>query len=425
MRPDTGFLNDPNGPIEVDGVLHLYFQDRATTDLAEPVRWGHATSTDFARWVLHEPAMTPSEPLDRDGCWSGNTVAADGGIVAFHSGFRTDRLLQTTLRRDSADGAAFGAPRQVLPDPDPDLGVVMFRDPFVWRDGDGWAMVVGAGDRDERAAALRYRSADLEHWEPDGLLAAMPRTRTDDWDSGAGWECPQVLTIDGETVLVVGTWSEAVGAHDLLSIRGIGEDGGLRVAQVDHGPNLYAASVLRDSRFGPVLFGWVTESRPAAAWPGWAGAVSLPRTVALDGQDRLRFAPVPAIEALRSGGRDAAGGAAIGPQAELLVRAAGQARVRIEFGPDEHLDVLLDPDSDTVVVDATGASLDDEVDGAATVAPAAFAGDASVRVFLDGSIVEVFTGGGRAITTRVYPTAPPPWRVDLEGGTGTVWDVVS
>ena len=36
----------------------------------------------------------------------------------------------------------------------------------------------------------------------------------------------------------------------------------------------------------------------------------------------------------------------------------------------------------------------------------------TARIFLDGSVLEVFTSSGRVLSTRVYPTTPPPWRVE-------------
>ena len=59
IRPPRGFLNDPNGPIQVGDTTHLYFQYRPSTDLGVPVEWGHATSDDLVRWRLHRPAMAP------------------------------------------------------------------------------------------------------------------------------------------------------------------------------------------------------------------------------------------------------------------------------------------------------------------------------------------------------------------------------
>ena len=98
VRPARGYLNDPNGPIVVDGCSHLYFQYRHTVDLDAPVEWAHVTSDDLVHWRYHRPAMAP-HPFgdDRDGCWSGNTVVdASGNVRAFYSGFVADEPLQRT-----------------------------------------------------------------------------------------------------------------------------------------------------------------------------------------------------------------------------------------------------------------------------------------------------------------------------------------
>jgi beta-fructofuranosidase len=82
-----GYLNDPNGPIELRGITHVYFQSRSLADVRVPVEWGHATSTDLVHWQLHRPAMSPVPGgLDSGGCWSGNTVLDGERVRAYYSG---------------------------------------------------------------------------------------------------------------------------------------------------------------------------------------------------------------------------------------------------------------------------------------------------------------------------------------------------
>lgn len=51
-------------------------------------------------------------------------------------------------------------------------------------------------------------------------------------------------------------------------------------------------------------------------------------------------------------------------------------------------------------------------------------GSVELRVFLDGSVLEVFTSTGRAATCRLYPLAPPPWGLRSEGPVSlTYWDL--
>ncbi|TDD27328.1 hypothetical protein E1218_10745 [Kribbella turkmenica] len=409
IRPPRGYLNDPNGPIEVGDDVHLYFQSRPTLDLQMPVEWGHATSPDYVRWTLHRPAMAPQPGgPDTDGCWSGNTVLDDNRVRAFYSGNVEGRPYQSVLTAVSDDGGmTFGPARQVVPDPEQAL---MFRDPFVWRENDTWWLAVGAGFADRGASIALYRSADLEHWTYEGPLAELPRGIAAGEDTGAAWECPQVLTLDGRRIAVVASWSPERGPAEVLSF-----DVDVRVTpqRVDHGTNFYAASALRDSRFGPLLFGWLTEGRDRLGWTDdWAGVISLPRVVHLGPDGSLRSTPVPTVDTLRAGPGSPADGVSTGPQCEIAVP-EGPGQVILHFGDQERLVVELD--TDTVTIDRTHASLDNHAHGGRMQVIEAFdptSGGPAARIFLDGSVLEIFTSSGRVLSTRVYPTTPPPWRIE-------------
>lgn len=430
-RPPLGYLNDPNGPILLDDTLHLYFQSRPIADVSVPVQWGHVTSSDFVTWQLHRPAISPvPDGLDRDGCYSGNTVLDGGRIRAFYSGHLTDSPYQSVLTAVSDDGGfSFGPPTQVVPDPTPDEDCTMFRDPFVWKTDDGWQMVVGSGYADGRSAVRLYRSVDLQTWERLDDLVSLPMQNGDGPDVGEAWECPQVLNLDGTSVAVVGTWTHAKGVNSVLSLV-VGEPT-TRLSAVDHGTNFYAASALRDSPFGPILFGWITEGRSPSRWraAGWAGALSLPRQVWLASDNTVRSAPVPAVQQLRVDEGAPADGAVVGAQCEIVVPSP-TGRIRLQFGQAEHLDVSCDTETNSVTVDRSRAGADaDSHGGAATIVTVADAFDATadrpaLRVFVDGSTVEVFTSAGRVLTTRVYPASPPPWRVEAPDGC-TVWTLAA
>ncbi|MET9268559.1 glycoside hydrolase family 32 protein [Kribbella sp. NPDC003557] len=410
VRPPRGHLNDPNGPIEVGQDVHLYFQSRPVLDMHVPVEWGHATSSDYVRWTVHRPAMAPHPGgPDTDGCWSGNTVLDDGRIRAFYSGRIEERPYQSVLTAVSVDGgASFGPPHQVVPDPSD--GPIMFRDPFVWREDGTWWMAVGAGYAGRGASIASYRSDDLEHWTYAGPLAELPRGVADGEDTGAAWECPQVLTIDGRRIAVVSSWSPEGGPGEVLSFDA---DAPVAPRRVDHGTNFYAASALRDSRFGPLLFGWLTEGRDRPGWnDDWAGVISLPRVVWLGADASLRSAPVPTLDSLRVGDGSPADGASTGAQCEIVVP-EGPGQVVIHFSDQERL--VIELDAHALTIDRSEASLDRHAHGGRMRVTDAFdpASDRpAARIVLDGSVLEVFTSAGRVLSTRVYPTAPPTWRVE-------------
>ncbi|WUJ75468.1 glycoside hydrolase family 32 protein [Kribbella soli] len=408
VRPPSGYLNDPNGPIELGSDVHLFFQSRPTLDLQAPVEWGHATSPDYVRWTLHRPAMAPQPGgPDSDGCWSGNTVLDDGRIRAFYSGRVDSSPYQSVLTAVSDDGgASFGPAHQVVPDP---AEAVMFRDPFVWKEKGTWWMVVGAGYVDRGASLALYRSPDLSEWTAVDPLAELPRTRAGGEDTGSAWECPQVLTIDGRRIAVVASWSPEGGPGEVLSFD---VDVPPAPQRVDHGTNFYAASAMRESRFGPLLFGWLPEGRDRPGWnDGWAGVISLPRVVWLGADSSLRSAPVPTMDTLRT---DSPGSTA---QLEIVVPDAS-GRVVVHFSDEEYLTFELD--ADTFAIDRSHASVAPYAHGGRMEVADAFdpASDRpAARIFLDGSVVEAFTSAGRVLSTRVYPTAPPPWRIEAPANT--------
>lgn len=416
LRPPRGFINDPNGPVTIGDTVHLYFQSRPTADTAAPVQWGHATSSDFVRWALHRPAMSPQpNGPDRDGCFSGNTVATEEGIRAFYSGHIEGKHYQSVLSAVSRDGGfSFGAPVELLPDPTPAEQVVMFRDPFVWKAGRVWRMVVGAEVKGEVAAVRLYESLDLDAWVYLGHLVEMARTTQAGVDTGAGWECPQVVTLDGEDVAIVSAWSQAGLSGEVLSLR----DG--RARRLDWGTNFYAASAMRNTSHGELIFGWVTEGADTSMWleRGWAGAISLPRVVSPGYDSDLLSDPIPTLQSLRTG--EEVGTELMSTTSAFELRLPHEAgRTRIWFGSDEWLDLTIDLNAGTLSIDRDHASRDPRAHRGIATATNAFAANRrrdAVRLFVDGSIVEAFTSAGRVLTTRIYPTTPPPWSVEAPSG---------
>ncbi|TCL80489.1 beta-fructofuranosidase [Curtobacterium sp. PhB142] len=415
VRLPRGYVNDPNGPIDIGGQAHLYFQSRPRVDLEIPVEWGHATSDDLVHWTLHRPAIVPVPGgADSGGAWSGNTVLHNGTVRAYYSGKVDHSPFQSVLLAESTDGGiTFGPPVQVVADPSADEAITMFRDPFVWQTDDGWSMAVGAAARNHTASVRHYRSVDGISWSHAGDLVSMARDTVNGIDTGEGWECPQILTVDGIDIAIVASWSHAAGPGEVVAIP-------LAVSpspfKVDEGQHFYAASVMRTSSWGPVLFGWVTEGR-TEQWTeqaGWSGAISLPRRAWIT-NGRLGTEPHPAIDALRVGSSQAANGARIGAQAEIVLPVAITGCIRLRFSDAEYLDITVDVDADTLTVDRAHASTDYRADPSPAVIRAPFdrtADRPAVRVLLDGSVLELFTSAGRSVTTRVYPTQAPPWSVE-------------
>lgn len=434
VRPSTGFVNDPNGPIILGEEVHLYFQYRSATSGQGPVSWGHASSSDFVHWRIHQLALTP-EPggLDLDGAWSGSTVLNAGKVVAFYAAYDATARYQSIVTASSDDGGYhFGRRRRVLPDPDPSEGVATFRDPYVWYDGGLWHMVVGAGDEHETASARLYESDDLISWSRGAPMAAMQRRLTEAGDTGGMWECPQVVTLDGSDILIVSPWSPGTELMPVLTLSGLGDNGTRTIGRLDHGANFYAASVLRDSPFGPLAWGWATEGR-SLDWcveTDWSGMLTLPRALSIRDDGTIASSPLPVMSQLRNESlgvvRDSAGSlvASILPaQAEVRLQLSSQRssrplRARFRFSVEEYLDITVDWSSGSVTIDRSRASTDTRArhDSVSFREPnCASDTQLTMTAYLDGSILELFTNSGRCATVRFYPTALPPWALEVQG----------
>ena len=227
IMPPAGWLNDPNGLCQADGVFHAYFQ-YAPFDVEGGVKaWGHATSRDLMTWDYVGAPLLPDEPFDCHGVYSGSALVEDGRIRVLYTGNvklsdadGTYDYVNTGRRSDtvyveSVDGLAgreFSQKRVVLASEDyPEDLTCHVRDPKVWRDDNGrYHMVLGARRRvdaphvDSRFCAMHgegagrdvgeilvYGSADMLSWELESRVSTPERF-------GFMWECPGYLELEAD-----------------------------------------------------------------------------------------------------------------------------------------------------------------------------------------------------------------------------------
>ena len=127
-----------------------------------------------------------------------------------------------------------------------------------------------------------------------------------------------------------------------------------------------------------------------------------------------RVSPVPTVGTLRNGSGSTADGVSTTAQCEIEVP-EGSGRVVVQFGDGERLEIELDAAAGTLTIDRSQAGIDVHAHDGRMQATDAFdqtSDRPAARIFLDGSVLEVFTSSGRVLSTRVYPTTPPPWRVE-------------
>ena len=408
-----GWINDPLGVTWKDGQYHLFYQYvPGRTTWASNCHWGHATSPDMIAWTEQGVAVAPGD--GDDGVWSGSIVTgSDGAATMFYTSVTEPDLGIGTVRTATADDASWNSwtkdPKLMTA---PDLGVVAYRDPFVFRDGGQRRMFVGAGGEGGTAAAVSYSSQDLSDWTLDGIAAQRSGTETEPVWTGTMWECPQLFEIDGSHVLVTSIWEDDV-LHYVAYGVGSYADGKFTArswGQLSYGKGYYAPSFFRDRDGAPSLIFWV---RGVISPDGqWASALSVSHTLALDG-DTLVAAPHA----------DLAGYSAPG---HLEHAAAGVFEAVLDGGADLRCTVTAGTVISLAAQEGTLATLRHDGDGIEVTAggnpdfaDVFFPADegTELRVLIDAGVLEISCGQG--IMAVPLPIADVPLTLTVTGAAGT------
>ena len=176
-----------------------------------------------------------------------------------------------------------------------------WHDPFVWREGDCWYMIIDSSYAELRphtASLLLYRSEDLELWE---FLHPMYET-----DTVAHAPLPDFFRMGDRRVLIhhcnSAYWYR--GGTYIHWLTGRFERERLEVecsGTLDDGM-LYAVRTVEDDRKRRLLWGQILETRPREqiVSSGWSKMQSLPRVLEMDSDGRLHTFPAPELRSLRT-----------------------------------------------------------------------------------------------------------------------------
>jgi beta-fructofuranosidase len=265
--------------VQHDGLTHAFYLCASRT-LGDPERRhlntivGHAVSHDLVSWRELDDALVVSDPgaFDDRTTWTGSVVRADDGEwwmfytgtsicdlnLVQRVGIATSPDLATWTKR-STQPVVVADPALYLTD-DVDEA---WRDPWVFRRGSSWHMLVTARasvDSSERGVVGHATSTDLVEWSVQPPLSAP----------GQGFDQMEVLQfeeVDGVPVLLFSCGIAELGADR----RAAGETGGVYslavdplVSEVDFTRaqwfprhDLYAARLVRGEDGGWMLLAFV------------------------------------------------------------------------------------------------------------------------------------------------------------------------
>ena len=391
-RPSAGWLNDPNGVVRHRGRWHVFFQHNPDQARHARIHWGHLSSADLVSWTEHPVAFgpTPGGP-DHAGAWSGVAVPGTDPVTMVYTGLTDATTTSTVCLREALDDdlVSWSDPVVVATQP-AQAGVLEMRDPYVFEWAGRRFALMGAGLTDGTAALLLYSCDDLRQWRYEGVWLKDTDPVAATLDHAQVWECPQLLQIGGDWVLLLSlvTDNAANGVRYLLGSLTDGPGGaegadradGLprftarSAGLFDTGRQYYAPQAVPDPA-GPLAFGWVMQTAaPEDAPPGAvAGCLTLPRRMGLAAGE-LVVTVDPALDAALPPGQRAVADLAFGRTA-----LPGHSRVRIRPAGSPSADVVLSCGS--------------------TIVPLTV-GQRGADIWLDADVAEVYGCGPVPLTVR-------------------------
>jgi len=427
VMPPIGWLNDPNGVMQYNGIYHLYYQYSPFDAEGGLKYWGHKTSTDLVTFEDHGIVLYPDQPYDLHGVYSGTAFVEDGQIHYFYTGnvkhlgdhdYITSGREQNTVHAVSRDGGfTIEKVGCVIHANDyPKEFSQHIRDPKVFKHGEMYYMLLGARDLESQGQVIVYQSDNLVDWRYQGVFAGP------DQELGYMWECPDYFSLDGEDVLIFspqGVEPEGylyqnvyqagymLGKLDPSLIQFSSQE---KFVELDRGFDFYAPQTFLDEQGRRILWGWMglpdedgSITNPTIE-QGWQHAMTLPRELSIE-QGRLKQRPLPEYKKLRGQHFEDTFELTDHYQNEQLFGEVYELIVEVERVESElvlHLrqDTVLRYDHDNkrlhLELGASGFGRDQrtvELDGLT-----------QLHIFSDRSSLEIFVNDGDyVLTTRMYP----------------------
>ncbi len=317
IQPPMGWLNDPNGLCQKDGVYHIYFQYCPFYPELGSIFWGHMTTRDFIHFEEQEPAVYSDTPWDCNGPYSGSAFEKDGTLCFFYTGnvryegdynYVTDGREQNTILITSEDGYQFSEKQLLMTNDDYPADMSRHvRDPQVFRENGRYFMIQGARSVEDEGAVLLFESGDLIHWSYK--LRFQPEK-----PFGYMWECPNYLKIGEQRFLI--TCPQGV-PRDGIEFANVYQCGWFPLDydfegeeyklgdfhSLDRGFDFYAPQVFQDESGRWILLGWMAVPDSGYEEPtlanGWIHAMTIPRELYVNESGLLCQKPLKELESLR------------------------------------------------------------------------------------------------------------------------------
>lgn len=443
--PDYGWANESYGLIYQGNKYHMFYQKNDVFLGIAQQNWGHLTSDDLVSWNEENAVLWPTEGWDDFGIWSGcSLILSDGTPAVVYTGvdgvkagmgIATSSGDYQTLDKNPSNPIISGAPSEVNMD---------FRDPYVWKKDGEYHMVIGSGISSIGANIVYYSSTDFNNWDYGGIAYQGQKNQGE----GQFWEMPVVYEFpNGKEMLLVQKTPDDTAA---ITTYWIGEfNNGVFTPDFEQAKKLevvngfLSPTVTTDANGNITAIGIIPDEVQAQfqMQQGWANLFSVPQVWTLDANNDILISPHPNLNSLRDTSTQF-NGLSIQDggtnylndyngrhfEMEATINTGDANEIGFLFGKtpnnEEFYKVYYDMINQEWVLDASMSSLSPLVrrdirKGSYAITPES---TINVRIFVDGSVLEVFIDNKSHFTGRFFPTLSNAQGVDVfaNGGTATV-----
>lgn len=270
LEPEQGWMNDPNGLVEKEGIYHLYYQ-YAYEPEGGLKYWKQFTTKDFLHYQDEGIALSPDHPHDQGGAYSGCCFNDHGLLRYFYTGnvklpgdydYINQGREHNVMYVDSTDGFTLQHKDVLLYNKDyPKNMSCHVRDPYVYKASDTYYMILGARTLESKGCVLLYQSKDFKEW-------SYVKTVSYHQPFGYMWECPNYLSFNNKNFLFC--CPQGLESHN-YDYEAIYQNGYFPLSdnlekddcvledfiEFDHGFDIYAQQFFKDETGRTIMGGWM------------------------------------------------------------------------------------------------------------------------------------------------------------------------
>lgn len=440
LAPPRGWLNDPNGLCELNGIHHIFFQYAPDHFTGGEKCWGHYETEDYIHYTFTGTFLKPDTPEDKDGVYSGSAYIENDEMFLYYTGnvkipgeydYIYDGREANTILVTSRDGVTASRKECLLKTADyPGILSRHVRDPKVFSENGKYYMVLGARTKEDKGCVLLYTSDDKRNWTFSHFIQKE--------NYGYMWECPDLFRLEGKQFFSISPQGLQAEEYRYQNIYQSGyfttsenllENGsGLKeFAEWDYGFDFYAPQTYEDETGRRILIGWMgvsdaEYSDAPSVEEGWQHMLTLPRELTLDKKTgKILQNPLKEMENLRkdllfdrqelSGIQD--NSLQCENSFELLISGTEDEDFELTF--DKHLHFTYTKEKRTINL-----SFDENAGGYGRTERKLLLSEgeyiSDMRIFVDTCCIEIFLNQGEYVfTSKYFSDTPGMHNVDMKG----------